>query len=985
MLKNGFFLSALLLMLSSSSAIAENEALIFSDNFSESSGAGWNLESGWAIDGGKLTGSGHVWISTLDNFNQEQLRVSFTLNLMQGGLHFNLRNSGSVGRYFIGFNAGGPAVLNKQYFPDTFMSGLISGNTILENGQEYAVEFLLNNETISLTIDGELEWQYRDDSPLLTGDLSFESLLTEPVSVDDFMVYAPEEDPGAPWVATGGPAGGLGYDVRIHPDEPEKMFVTDANAGVFVSHDSGESWQSSNEGITARTGTTNDLIPVFCLSIDPNQPATLWVGTAGVRGIFKSTDSGQSWERKDTGIVENTGITFRGLAVKPGDSDTVFAAAEIGSWVWAGEDRRGREFDMTQGVVYKTSDGGESWRPVWRGNNLARYILIDPVNPDTIYVSTGIFDREAADAVPAQWLGGGEGVIKSVDGGESWGPANQGLNNLYVGSLYMHPNDPQNLLAGTGNNQYYQNAGIYQTTDGGDHWQQVLSGEIITSVEYSETNPDVAYAGSSEAIFRSLNGGTNWSLMGERGWGPDGIRAGFPIDFQLDPENSDRLFINNYGGGNFLTTDGGLSWINASRGYTGAQVRDLSINPQSNGQLFVAARSGLFKTDDGGANWLGLNNRPVNVLEWNLVQFDPGDPQHLLASNNWNSVIYRSIDSGRSWSATTGSQLSSVIQSGGNRGWRALAFAPSDRQLLYAGSSAYLSAGTFDDSLAASGIYRSDSGGSHWGEANDALSADANVAAIAVDYSNPDRLFVASSNRGLLRSTDKGDSWQLLSGALPNGEAALSVAIHPDDPQTIFTGLIRGGLYLSVDGGSSWSSISSGLIAESSITEILFDPNNSSALYIADKESGVYYSSDGGAHWQLLTNQLTNKAVNAMALSHDGAHLYAATEGGGVFRLDVVGELPDSVAQISAPTVNVVVTGMDVEVTWSVVDSASGYSLYYAPYPYEGAHTIRSIDMNEANRLSVTLYPNASFYVAVKAYHSHGSSEFSNVEWLQVE
>ena len=60
------------------------------------------------------------------------------------------------------------------------------------------------------------------------------------------------------------------------------------------------------------------------------------------------------------------------------DSDIVYAAAEIGSWEYFGESRQGREFDMVGGVVYKTTDGGENWVQVWHGDNLARYILIDP-------------------------------------------------------------------------------------------------------------------------------------------------------------------------------------------------------------------------------------------------------------------------------------------------------------------------------------------------------------------------------------------------------------------------------------------------------------------------------------------------------------------------------------------------------------------------------------------------------------------------------
>ncbi len=119
------------------------------------------------------------------------------------------------------------------------------------------------------------------------------------------------------------------------------------------------------------------------------------------------------------------------------------------------ESRRvGRAFDLVKGVVYKTVDRGEHWTAVWRGDNLARYIWLDPRNPDVVYVSTGIFDREAANSDPDAGVPGGVGVIKSVDGGRTWRRVATGMRNLYVGSLFMHPTRPDVLLAGVGSDVY---------------------------------------------------------------------------------------------------------------------------------------------------------------------------------------------------------------------------------------------------------------------------------------------------------------------------------------------------------------------------------------------------------------------------------------------------------------------------------------------------------------------------------------------------
>ena len=116
----------------------------------------------------------------------------------------------------------------------------------------------------------------------------------------------------------------------------------------------------------------------------------------------------------------------------------------------------------------------------------------------------------------------------------------------------MHPTNPNILLAGTGNNAYPDGGGVYLTTNGSNSWQAVIQDDNINALEFALSNPDVAYAGSSRAIYRSNNRGQTWYKVsvspGEEGWGSPGVRAGFPIDLQVDPRNPNRIFANNYGG-----------------------------------------------------------------------------------------------------------------------------------------------------------------------------------------------------------------------------------------------------------------------------------------------------------------------------------------------------------------------------------------------------------------------------------------------------
>jgi photosystem II stability/assembly factor-like uncharacterized protein len=680
------------------------------------------------------------------------------------------------------------------------------------------------------------------------------------------------------WIRTGGPLGGLGYDIRMNPLNPDIMFVTDGFAGVFKSIDGGSNWFPSNNGIPRKGGPSGDALPIFCLTIDPNDPDIVWAGMQQQRGIFKSLDSGNTWQEKDNGVIETTGITFRGFSVDPRSSDIVYAAGEISSTIWAGKDSVGAAYDKTKGVLYKSTDGGENWTSIWRGDNLARYILIHPNNPDTLYLSTGIFDREAANSDHTNNIAGGVGILKSLDGGQTWEQKNNGLTSLYIGTLFMHPTHPDILLAGSALEAYPGEHGVFLTTNGGDNWTKVLN-DRAESVEFSLSNPQIAYAGNDAAVYKSSDGGQNWRKVstGENSWGTPEIQAGVPIDFQVDPRNPDRLFANNYGGGNFLTEDGGVTWQVASAGYTGVEVRDIAISPVDPMRVYAAARSGIFASSNGGQEWEGLNYGPARAQEWTAVAVNPANPQQVVASNKWFPTILVSLDAAETWQDT---QFS--IPEG--KTWQTFVFAPSDSQTIYAGTENNVPGPT-----PAMGIYRSIDGGQSWAPVNDTLSQNANIAELAVDPQNSQVVFAATKNKGVLKTADGGVKWDAINDGLPENASVFSIAIDPADAQTIFMGTELSGLYKSSNGGGSWTLVTAGLPAELNVTSVIFNPANPAMLFVGGLFSGVSRSTNNGQTWQQINDGLRTRAVNKLAISTDGQFLYAATFGEGVFRLNDAG------------------------------------------------------------------------------------------------
>ena len=145
---------------------------------------------------------------------------------------------------------------------------------------------------------------------------------------------------------------------------------------------------------------------------------------------------------------------------------------------------------------------------------------------------------------------------------------------------------------------------------------------------------------------------------------------------------------------------------------------------------------------------------------------------------------------------------------------------------------------------------------------------------------------------------DGGNSWERANQGLSSSTNARSVAIDPHNPQIVFAGLSPGGIFRSENGGASWQNSSAGLNPEANITSIVIDPAHPEVMYLADSFSGVFKSVNNGKTWQLFSEGLLMKSVFELAISENGAHLYAGTDGGGVYRRDLAGYPPETVSSL---------------------------------------------------------------------------------------
>ena len=833
--------------------------------------------------------------------------------LIDGGFHFNLRHSQIPGagetRYFLGIHQQG-IYLYKSITSDLFKLNNTSVN--IEPNKWHQFEAVLDGATIKIYLDGKLKIDYTDDDlPIRSGGISLETLDEGHAIFDDITVTGVRLVQRSNWVKTGGPRGGLGYDVRIHPIDHNIMFVTDNPSGVNKSCDGGNIWVQRNKGITSRTGGSMDGIPIFCLTIDPNNPNIVWAGTQSMRGIYKSTDGGETWTKKDNGITEYNEITFRNFGVHPQNSNIVFAGAEISTGI------QGFEYDKAKGKIYKTNDGGENWRCVWEGDSLVRFILINPQNPNIMYASTGIFDRDAYNEM-------GVGILKSTDGGESWQQINNGINNLFAGFLEMHPLNPEILFAAIGNTtmdrKYGMNGGIYRTTDGGQNWKEVLSGsDWFSVVIISPSNPKIVYATSNQAFYRSEDGGDHW----ERLWpyGLTGMSPGQPIGGVVSPDDPMTVFINSYNGANFKTTDGGRTWVDASKGYTGADIRDVTLWLDNPNLVYAVGRGGIARSLNGGKDWEEIAFGTALYPEWYAIAMNPKNRLELLASDDRRGRILRSTDGGNSWELVfthPDVDENRVLEKG--HSFKTVAYSPSNPKVAYIGMVKFGGVGQVGqgDSF---GVYKSTDGGISWEAKNSELEhSTKNINCIAVHPLNPDIAYIGTAHDGAFKTTDGGESWVAISNGLMSLDVR-SLAIDPENPETVYAGLGEGaGLFRTTNGGELWEGINYGVRVEcpsylqrvgqvmpgvslvkpkrligadyyslpwTSIRSIVIDPVDTQILYAADFYLGVYMSTDGGESWTPINEGLSTKAVTSLALSADGRVLYAATSGEGVFRLEL--------------------------------------------------------------------------------------------------
>lgn len=581
--------------------------------------------------------------------------------------------------------------------------------------------------------------------------------------------------------------------------------------GVYKSVDGGQTWK--NMGLS-KSEHVSDII------IHPTNPDIVWVSAqgplwsgGGERGLYKTTDGGETWKQVLTPADKWTGVTS--LLIDPRNPEKLYAAT------WARQRSIGAYVGTNEGAgIHTSNDGGETWTELKTGlpeGNMGKIgMAISPMNPDVIYATIetdnrgGGFYRSADQG--ASWtkmsdeVGGGTGPHYyqeifadqhqfdrvyiasnyskvSDDGGKTWTPINTKRKHVDDHAMAFHPTDPDFVLMGS-------DGGIYMSHDRMANWRFMAN---LPLTQFYKVAPDDStpfykiYAGAQD---NSTQGGPSRTMREE------GIK------------NKD-WFLTLGGDGHGPATEPGNPDIVYSQWQQGNLTR-----------VDMKTREGVYIKPQP------LPGDPAERYNWDApINVSAHDPARIYFASQ---RVWRSDDRGDSWTAVSGD-----LTKNGNRmhsplmgrtwsveaGWDLYAMtefhtianfaeSPVDENILWAGT---------DDGI----IQVTTNGGKSWKkiELDDIRGIPANsyVNDIRADLYDPNTVYVALDNHKygdykpyLIKSTNLGKSWTSLAEDLPEKHLVWRIVQDHVNKDLLFIGT-EFGVFFSVNGGKKWVELDGGM------------------------------------------------------------------------------------------------------------------------------------------------------------------------------
>jgi photosystem II stability/assembly factor-like uncharacterized protein len=735
---------------------------------------------------------------------------------------------------------------------------------------------------------------------------------------------------------------------------------------VLVASASGGLFRSTNAGITWAPifDNSDGAGSIGAVAMFEPDPDVIWVGTGEAanrnssgwgNGVFKTADGGVTWE--NVGLADTHHIAE--IALHPTDPDIAYAASPGHLWGYSGS--RG---------LFKTTDGGAAWTKLSGGlpddgRVGATEIIMDPRDPDVLYA--GMYHRIRQ---PATMYSGGNngGIFKSADGGETWRRLSNGLAAGETGmiDLSIHLANPDIIVAAyeADENMPYDESlppgeqtpgtGIYISENAGESWKWILRTNTRPfyhgQVQIDPNDPDRIFSvGRSFQV--TLDGGQTWRGKWWSGGGDD-------HDFWIAPYDS-KIFYTATDQGAHLTVDDGqtvLSFHNMALGQyykIGVDMRDpywviggLQDNAVWSGPSNSRETSGILNLHN---TWLGEGDgfaSLVDPTDYRVVymanhvgfamrlNFETREPTFITptpetvvnfadysdAGYQEEPIVY-TIDPGEHW-FRYGRPLRPLMPPHFRFNWNSpLTMSPSNPRVLYFGSNYLFKSVDRGDTWRIispdlttndadlrnptfqGGLTRSVTGGeNHF-----------TIFTVRESPLDPALVWAGTDDGNVQMTRNGGVSWTNVRDNLPGitGEVWVNrVESSHHDVATAYVALDNHRLddmdphvYVTRDFGTTFADITGNLPDGIGSYVILEDPVNPSLLFVGT-EFGVYASIEGGLNWFKLSSGMPNVAVRDLVIHPREADLVAGTHGRAVWILDDITPLRQMLPEVTSSDVH---------------------------------------------------------------------------------